>query len=87
MLAAGLYLGVSRGVAALAIGIIIGAIAGSILKKTGGSSKFAFGPWLAIGILISALYGWDIVNLYMNATGLGELIYGEGYISKLPYNV
>ncbi len=87
MLAAGLYLGVSRGVAALAIGIIIGAIAGSILKKTGGSSKCAFGPWLAIGILISALYGWDIVNLYMNATGLGELIYGEGYISKLPYNV
>ena len=47
MLAAGLYLGVSRGVAALAIGIIIGAIAGSILKKTGGSSKFAFGPWLS----------------------------------------
>lgn len=44
MLAAGLYLGVSRGVAALAIGIIIGAIAGSILKKTGGRLKIRVWP-------------------------------------------
>ena len=86
MAAAGLFLGVHRTVAALFIGIVLGAIAGLILKKINGSSQFAFGPWLSLGIFISMLWGWDIVNLYMNLTGLGELIYGEGIITDLPYD-
>ena len=85
MAAAGLFLGVHRTVAALFIGIVLGAIGGLILKKINGESRFAFGPWLSLGIFISMLWGWDIVNLYMNLTGLSELIYGEGITVRLPY--
>ena len=84
MAAAGLFLGWQRGLVALFIGVIIGAIAGVILKARGGSSQFAFGPWLSVGILIAMLWGWEICNLYMSFTGLGELIYGDGYVSNLP---
>ena len=84
MAAAGLFLGWQRVLVALFIGIILGAVAGLILKARGGSSEFAFGPWLSIGILIAMLWGWEICNLYSNFTGLGELIHGEGYVSDLP---
>lgn len=84
MAAAGLFLGVHRIVAAFFVGVIIAAIAGLILKKINGSSKFAFGPWLSIGIFIVTLWGWDIVNLYMNFTGLAEILYGEGTVANLP---
>ena len=84
MAAAGLFLGVHRVIAALFIGILIGAVAGLILKHKSGESKFAFGPWLSIGIFIAMLWGWDIVNAYMNLTGLGEILYGDGVITKLP---
>jgi leader peptidase (prepilin peptidase)/N-methyltransferase len=86
MAAAGLYLGTAKTLVALFVGIIIAAIAGLIIKSLGGDSKFAFGPWLSIGILISIVWGWDIANWYMNFTGLGELIYGEGYVSHMPYD-
>lgn len=85
MAAAGAFLGTARVVTALALGIIIGSVAGLILKKISGDSKFAFGPWLSIGILISMLWGFDIANFYMNFSGLGELLYGEGYVSNMPF--
>lgn len=85
MAAAGAFLGTAKVVTALALGVIIGSVAGLILKKISGDSKFAFGPWLSIGILISMLWGFDIANFYMNFSGLGELIYGEGYVSNMPY--
>ena len=84
MAAAGLFLGWQRGLVALFVGIIAGAVAGLIHKARGGDSAFAFGPWLSIGILVAMIWGWDICNLYMSFTGLGELIYGEGYIANLP---
>lgn len=84
MAAAGLFLGYHRIIAAFFIGVIIAAVAGLILKRMNGNSKFAFGPWLSIGIFISILWGWDIVNLYMNLTGLAELVYGEGAKAMLP---
>ncbi|MCD8095046.1 MAG: prepilin peptidase [Ruminococcus sp.] len=85
MAAAGLYLGMARSIVAFFVGIIVAAIAGLIIKHFSGNSKFAFGPWLSIGILVSIVWGWDLANLYMNFTGLGELIYGEGYVSRLPF--
>lgn len=87
MAGAGLFLGTAKTIAALAVGIIVGAIAGIILKKIGGDSHFAFGPWLSVGILTAMLWGFDLANLYMNFTGLGELIYGEGYVSEMTYIV
>jgi leader peptidase (prepilin peptidase)/N-methyltransferase len=86
MAGAGLFLGTAKVVVALAIGIIVGAIAGIILKRLGGDSHFAFGPWLSVGILVAILWGFDIANFYMNFTGLSELIYGEGFVSHMPYN-
>ncbi|MGN0633483.1 MAG: prepilin peptidase [Oscillospiraceae bacterium] len=85
MAAAGAFLGTAKVVTALALGVIIGSVAGLIIKKISGDSKFAFGPWLSIGILISMLWGFDIANFYMNFSGLGELLYGEGYVSRMPY--
>ena len=84
MAAAGLFLGWQRVIAALFIGVILAAIAGIIIKSRGGSSQFAFGPWLSIGILAAMLFGWEICTAYMNFTGLGEIIYGEGHITSLP---
>ncbi|MCD7742463.1 MAG: prepilin peptidase [Ruminococcus sp.] len=86
MAAAGLYLGMARSIVAFFVGIVVAAIAGLILKRVKGDSQFAFGPWLSVGILVAMLWGWDIADLYMNFTGLGELIYGEGYVSNLPFN-
>ena len=87
MAAAGLYLGWHRVLVALFVGVIIGAAAGLIIKARGGSSQFAFGPWLSLGILIAMIWGWDLCNLYTNFTGLGELIHGEGYVSDLPFSM
>lgn len=84
MAGAGLFLGTVKTVVALFAGIFIGAIAGIIIKKVNGDSVFAFGPWLSVGILIAIVWGYDIANAYMNFTGLAEIIYGNGAISKLP---
>lgn len=80
MIAAGAFLGHIKSITALFIGIVIGAIAGLILKKINGESKFAFGPWLSIGILIAMLWGKDIAHAYLTFTGLGEIIYGEEFL-------
>lgn len=87
MAATGLFLGWQRTIAALFIGVILAAIAGIIIKARGGSSQFAFGPWLSLGILIAMLYGWEICSAYANFTGLAEIIHGEGYVSRLPYTI
>ena len=77
MAAAGLYLGWQRVLVALFIGIIFGAVAGLIIKSRGGSSEFAFGPWLSIGILVAMIWGWEICSLFCNFTAPTEMIYGE----------
>lgn len=84
MAGAGLFLGAQRAAAALLLGIVIGAIAGLILKKINGASEFAFGPWLSVAVLICMIWGYDIVNWYLNFTGLAEMIFGEGAIANLP---
>lgn len=84
MAGAGFFLGTSRILVSLLLGIVLGAIAGVILKRINGKSAFAFGPWLSLGIFISMLYGYDIANWYMNFTGLAEMVYGEGAVMCLP---
>ena len=86
MAGAGFFLGTSRILVALLLGIVLGAIAGVILKRINGESAFAFGPWLSIGILIAMLWGFDIANWYMNFTGLAEIVYGEDAIMNLPFD-
>ncbi len=69
MAAAGLFLGVKAVAAAFMIGLITGSIAGIIIKKTTGGSKFAFGPWLSLGIAVCAIWGNQLADLYLRFAG------------------
>ena len=64
MAAAGLLLGWSV-VPAAAIGIILGAIGGLIIRGITKSETIRFGPFLATGIIIGYLFGTDIINFYV----------------------
>lgn len=70
MLAAGAYLGLKAVLVAVFIGLVTGSIAGLITKYKSGSSKFAFGPWLSLGIAISAFFGDFLADLYLKLGGL-----------------
>ena len=66
MIVAGAYLGTKAIIVSAFLGIIIGAFAGLINKIISGESKFAFGPFLSVGIAIGALWGNDIAQWYLN---------------------
>ena len=68
MAGAGLLLGWKLTVLAAFLGIIGGGLFGSILlatKKAGRKAHFAFGPFLCIGIMISAFCGFSMLNGYL----------------------
>lgn len=66
MIAAGAFLGTQAVIVSTLLGIFAAAIVGSIIKKVTKESKFAFGPFLSIGIAIGALWGNDIAQWYIN---------------------
>ena len=66
MFAAGALLGTQAVIVSALIGIFTAAVGGVISKILTKESKFAFGPYLSIGIAISMLYGNQIANWYMN---------------------
>ncbi len=70
MIAGGLFLGMKGVTVAIFIGLVLGSIVGMILKYVTKSSKFAFGPYLSVGIAVSALYGEQIFNAYLKLVGL-----------------
>ena len=74
MAAGGLYLGTKGILVALAFALITGAIGGIIMKKFSGNSKFAFGPFLSLGIAVGLFCGEFIANWYMEFTGLNEYL-------------
>lgn len=65
MAAAGLLLGWNIVPAAM-IGIILGAIAGSIIKAVTKLNLICFGPFLSVGIAVGFLWGNDIINAYLS---------------------
>lgn len=65
MACAGVYLGWKAMIPAAFIGIILAAIFGIIIKRATGESKFAFGPYLCMGLLIAAMFGEEITNWYI----------------------
>lgn len=65
MAAAGLLLGWSIVPAAM-IGIILGAIAGCIIKAVTKLNLICFGPFLSVGIFVGFLWGPDIINAYLS---------------------
>ncbi len=65
MAVAGLYLGWKAMLPATFIGIMLAAVCGLIIKRVTGESKFAFGPYLCIGLLIGAMFGEEITLWYI----------------------
>lgn len=66
MVAAGAVLGTQAVIASTLVGIIAAAIGGLIIKMVTKDSKFAFGPFLSIGIAVGALWGNNIVQWYLS---------------------
>ncbi|MBR6100826.1 MAG: prepilin peptidase [Ruminococcus sp.] len=73
MAAGGLFLGWQNTLAALAVALVTGSIAGLIIKYKTKDSVFAFGPWLSLGIAVAALYGNNLVDWYVSFTGINEI--------------
>lgn len=73
MAAGGLFLGWQNTLAALAVALITASVAGLIIKYKTKNSKFAFGPWLSLGIAVAALYGDKLVDWYVGFTHIDEL--------------
>ena len=65
MFAAGAFLGTQAVIASTFIGVIVAALGGIINKYATKESKFAFGPFLSIGIAIGALWGNRIADWYI----------------------
>ena len=65
MAAGGLMIGWKAAVISAFIGVILAAVAGIINKMRSGESKFAFGPYLAIGLFLGALFGTQMMDWYI----------------------
>ncbi len=66
MATAGLLIGNKAIVISAFIGIMAAAIGGIIQKKISGESKFAFGPYLSIGLFFGTLLGEKLVDMWLN---------------------
>lgn len=70
MAACGILIGWKNAVFALIIGCIVGSVIHLIRMKTEGEGAvLAMGPYLAIGVYISALFGEGIINAYLSLLG------------------
>lgn len=65
MIAAGAVLGTQAIIVSALVGIVAAAVGGLINKYATGESKFAFGPFLSIGIAVGALWGNELAQWYI----------------------
>lgn len=63
--AGGLMIGWKGAVFSAFVGILLAAVFGIINKHRSGESKFAFGPYLAIGLFFGGLFGEPIMSSYI----------------------
>ncbi|MEG1548005.1 MAG: prepilin peptidase [Clostridia bacterium] len=69
MAAAGLILGWKLTLTAFLMAALLGGIAGAILlitKKANGKTAIAFGPFLCVGLMLSACFGEAIISAYLS---------------------
>ena len=66
MLCAGLIVGPKIVCVSAFFGVILAAVCGMIYKHITGSSKFAFGPYLSIGIALASIFGNQLINWYVS---------------------
>lgn len=70
MAACGILIGWKNIVFALIIGCIVGSVTHLIrMKAEGEGAVLAMGPYLAIGVYISALFGEGLINAYLSLLG------------------
>lgn len=67
MACAGALIGWKGMIPSAFIGIILAAIFGLIIKKVTGSSKFAFGPYLCMGLWLGAIFGEELTMWYIHS--------------------
>ncbi len=67
MAAGGLVIGWKATIVAAFLGIMLAAVFGVINKHRSGESKFAFGPYLAIGLFFGALFGTPLADMYITS--------------------
>ena len=65
MAAGGLLIGWKAAIVSAFFGITLAAVCGMILKRMNGESKFAFGPYLAIGLFFGTLFGEQLLDWYI----------------------
>jgi leader peptidase (prepilin peptidase)/N-methyltransferase len=65
MAAGGLLIGWKAVIAAAFCGIVLAAVCGLVNKYRSGESKFAFGPFLAIGLFFGSLFGERMMDWYI----------------------
>ena len=66
MAVSGLVIGHKASIFSAFVGIILAGICGMIHKRLSGESKFAFGPFLSIGIAAGTLWGNQAIDWYLN---------------------
>lgn len=69
MCAAGMMLGVSNMVVGFFVGVVIGGVYSIIMlirRKKGKKDQFAFGPCLSLGLMVSAVYGNQLMQMYLS---------------------
>lgn len=69
MFAAGFFLGISITALALFLAFLIGSIVGMgliVLRIKSRKDPIPFGPFLSIGVFIAALWGYEIIDLYLS---------------------
>ncbi len=76
MLVSGLLIGTKCICASAFIGIFAAAIIGLINKSKGKESKFAFGPFLAFGLVFGSLFGNQIIDWYLGLFKMPDVYYG-----------
>ena len=68
--AAGLLLGWPRTLLAMLLGSILGSVIHIARMRFGASSRLAFGPYLSMGLMISAWFGSGMIAAYLGLFGL-----------------
>ena len=70
MAAAGFLLGAPRVLLATVLGSVLGSVIHIWRMRGGAEARLAFGPYLSLGIYLSALFGDRLIAAYLSLFGL-----------------
>lgn len=70
MAACGLLLGWKKALLAMLVGCVLGSVIHLARMRGGASRRLAFGPYLAAGVWLSAMFGDGVIRWYLGLLGL-----------------